>query len=120
MTRFRFALSLVLVFIMVPLIAVLRNPATATETGQAAPARSFEFTYQVHVPAGADPAGPTHLWIPLPQADGYQDIRSLRIDSPVNYTQGRDAEYGNTFVAFKPKPQQSATGFDVLLRFTAL
>jgi len=47
---------------------------------------SFEFTYQVHIPANADPAGPTHLWIPLPQADGYQDIRSLHIDSPVSYS----------------------------------
>src|SRR5258708_19130799 len=84
-------------------------------------ARGFlNFHKRVHAPPNGDPAGPTHLWIPLPQADGYQDIRSLHIDSPVSYTQGRDAEYGNTFVAFTPKPQQSATGFDVLLRFNAL
>src|SRR2546426_11903968 len=120
MTRFRFALSLVLVFIMVPLIAVLRNPATATETGQAAPARSFEFTYQVHVPANADSGGPTHLWIPLPQADGYQDIRGLRVDSAASHVWGHDPEYGNAFAAFTPTMQQSVAGFDVVLRFTAV
>src|SRR2546430_4610235 len=120
MTRFRFALSLVLVFIMVPLLAVLRNPATATETGQAAPARSFEFTYQVHVPANADPAGPTHLWIPLPQADDYQDVCGLHIDSLMSHVQGHDPEYGNAFAAFTPTMQQSAAGFDVRLQFTAV
>ena len=120
MTRFRFALSLILVFIMVPLIAVLRSPATATETSQAAPARSFEFTYQVHVPANADPAGPTHLWIPLPQADDYQDVCGLHIDSLMSHVQGHDPEYGNAFAAFTPTMQQSAAGFDVRLQFTAV
>jgi len=62
----------------------------------------------------------THLWIPLPQADGYQDIRGLHIDSPVGYSQGRDSEYGNSFASFAPTQQQSANGFDVLLRFAAV
>jgi len=120
MTRFRLVLSSILVFALVAAVASRADRGNATESSGTIPARSFEFTYQVHIPANADPAGPTHLWIPLPQADGYQDIRSLHIDSPVSYSHGRDAEYGNTFVAFTPKPQQSATGFDVLLRFTAV
>jgi len=34
--------------------------------------------------------------------------------------QGREAEYGNKFVEFKPTAEQSAAGFDVTLRFTAV
>jgi len=120
MTRFRLVRSSIFAFALVAAVASRADRTSARESSGTIPARSFEFTYQVHVPANADPAGPTHLWIPLPQADGYQDIRNLHIDSPVSYTPGREAEYGNTFVAFTPKPQQSATGFDVLLRFTAL
>jgi transglutaminase-like putative cysteine protease len=121
MTRFRLVLSSILVFaLVVAVLAANAGRRAATQSTGAVPARSFEFTYQVHVPANADPAGPTRLWIPLPQTDGYQDIRGLQIDSPVNYTQGRDREYGNAFAAFTPTAQQSAGGFDVLLRFTAV
>ena len=70
MTRFRIAPPTILTFVMVAVVAVHRGRATAARPTEAAPARSFEFTYQVHVPAIADPGGPTHLWIPLPQADG--------------------------------------------------
>jgi len=120
MTRFRLMLTSILVFALVAVVAVHAGRRTASEPSAAAPARSFEFTYQVHVPANADSAGPTHLWIPLPQADGYQDIRGLRIDSPVNYVQGRDPEYANAFATFAPTMQQSAAGFDAVLRFTAV
>jgi len=115
-------LTSILVFALVAVVAVHAGRRTASEPSAAAPApaRSFEFTYQVHVPANADSAGPTHLWIPLPQADGYQDIRGLRIDSPVNYVQGRDPEYANAFATFAPTMQQSAAGFDAVLRFTAV
>jgi transglutaminase-like putative cysteine protease len=91
----------------------LDNPSSAGAT------RSFEFTYQVHFPATENPAGSVRLWIPLPQADGYQDVSSLRIESPVAYTQGHDSEYKNNFAEFKPTAQQAAAGFDVTLHFTA-
>jgi len=120
MTRLRFVLSSILVFALVAVLAVHAGRKALTQSTGAVPARSFEFTYQVHVPANADPAGPTRLWIPLPQTDGYQDIRGLQIDSPVNHAQGRDREYGNAFAAFTPTAQQSAGGFDVLLRFTVV
>jgi transglutaminase-like putative cysteine protease len=81
--------------------------------------RTFEFTYQVHVPANAQIVTSTHLWIPLPQADGYQDIQSLHIDSPVPYSQGHDPVYGNRFAMFTPTSKQIALGFDVTVRFTA-
>src|SRR5882762_3798252 len=113
-------LSSILVFALVAVVAAHAGRGTAAETTDGIPARSFEFTYQVHVPANANSTGPTHLWIPLPQADGYQDIRGLQVDSPVSYVQGRDPEYGNAFAAFAPTMQQSADGFDVVLRFTAV
>lgn len=81
--------------------------------------RSFEFTYQVHFPPIQDSASSVRLWIPLPQADGYQDVSSLHIDSPVAYSQGRDPEYKDTFAMFKPTAQQATVGFDVTLHFTA-
>ncbi len=120
MTRFRFVLSLISVFVLVAAIAAYAGRGSAAEPSGTMPVRSFEFTYQVHVSAGADPAGPTYLWIPLPQADGYQDIRGLHIDSPVSYVEGRDPQYANAFAAFAPTTQQSAAGFDVVLRFNTV
>ncbi len=99
--------------------AIHRPPSVSADSSAPVPSRSFEFTYLVHFPPTENPSGPVRLWIPLPQADGYQDVTSLRIDSPVAYSQGRDSEYKNTFAEFKPTPQQAAAGFDVTLRFTA-
>ncbi len=120
MTRSRLLFSSILVSALVAVVATHADRRTAVETSGGVAARSFEFTYQVHVPANADSAGPTHLWIPLPQADAYQDVRGLHIDSPVGYAQGRDAEYGNRFAVFTPTAQQSAAGFDAVLQFTAV
>jgi transglutaminase-like putative cysteine protease len=120
MPRSRLMLSSAIVLALVAVVAADARRRTGAETAGAAAPRSFEFTYQVHVPANADSHGTTHLWIPLPQADAYQDVGSLYIDSPVWYAQGRDAEYGNKFAVFKPTAAQSATGFDVALRFTAV
>jgi transglutaminase-like putative cysteine protease len=120
MTRFRLVLPSIFIFALVAVVAVRAGRRTAPQASGGVPTRSFEFTYQVHVPANADSQSPTHLWIPLPQADGYQDIRGLHISSPVSYVQGLDAEYGNAFAAFTPTRQQSSAGFDVVLRFTAV
>jgi len=120
MLRFRLLLSSLMLATVVMVLAAHAGRLAAAETSASLPARSFEFTYKVHVPANPDSATSTHLWIPLPQMDGYQYVRSLHIDSPVEYTQGRDPEYGNAFAVFTPTPQQAATGFDVTVRFTAV
>ena len=120
MTRYRLVLSSMFVFALVAVVAAYAGRRTTAEMTDGIPARSFEFTYRVHVPANSDSAGPTHLWIPLPQSDAYQDIRGLHIDSPVSYVQGRDPECGNAFAAFAPTAQQSSAGFDVVLRLTAV
>jgi len=121
MTRFRLVLLSILLLAFVAVVAAhAGREAPAETTGANMPARAFEFTYQVLFPANPDSAASTRLWIPLPQADAYQEIRSLHIDSPVWYSQGRETEYGNKFVVFRPTAEQSAAGFDVTLRFTAV
>jgi transglutaminase-like putative cysteine protease len=109
-----------LVAALVCLICVAHH-STAVSADSVPPeaARSFEFTYQVHFPATENPGGPVRLWLPLPQADGYQDVSMLHIDSPAAYSQGRDSEYKNRFAMFKPTAKQYASGFDVTVRFTA-
>jgi transglutaminase-like putative cysteine protease len=103
------------------LVALPALPSrTATADSPSSPAsRTFEFTYQVHFPPVESSPGPAHLWLPLPPADGFQDVRSLHIDSPVSYSQGYDPEYKNRFAMFKPTSQQAAGGFDVAVRFVA-
>jgi len=85
-----------------------------------APARSFEFTYQVHFPATPNAGSTTRLWLPLPRDDGFQDVRSLHLDSPAKYAQLYDPEYKNRIAMFKPSAQQAAAGFDVTVRFVAV
>jgi transglutaminase-like putative cysteine protease len=119
MTRYRLLLSAILACGTAAILAAHAGRLPAPDSNAATPERSFEFTYQVHVPPLADSSASTHLWIPLPQPDGFQDTRSLYIDSPVSYRQGRDPEYGNAFAMFTPSPKQAASGFDVTMRFTA-
>jgi len=78
--------------------------------------RSFDFTYQVHVPGDAG-THTAYLWIPLPPSDAYQSVRDMRIESAVTHREGRDAEYQNSFAMFTPVPAQAAAGYDVQLRF---
>lgn len=100
-------------------LAALPGRTTTSVSPLEVATRSFEFTYQAHFPPTINIAGPVRLWIPLPRADGYQDVGSLHIDSPVAYSQGRDPEYKDSFAMFTPTAQQAAAGFDVTLRFTA-
>ncbi|HKT47100.1 MAG TPA: transglutaminase domain-containing protein [Candidatus Acidoferrales bacterium] len=83
------------------------------------PTRSFEFVYQAHFPAQPDATGAAHLWLPVPQPDGYQQVRDLQIGSAVAHKEGRESKYGNRFVEFSPTPAQVASGFDATLRFSA-
>jgi len=119
MTRWLFSLATILAASIYAVRVADHGPAVRADSAPAMPSRAFEFTYQVHFPATEHPGGPVRLWIPLPQADGYQDVTTLHIDSPAAYSQGRDSEYKNRFAMFKPTAKQYASGFDVTLRFTA-
>lgn len=83
------------------------------------PARTFSFIYQVHVPANDNARGKLLVWLPLPQANQYQKIRDLQVDSPVAHTEGHDAEYKNPYLEFDPTAAQLASGFDVTVHFLA-
>ena len=85
--------------------------------GESTPAaeRSFEFTYEAHVPAPAAGAGDLRVWIPVPASNAYQQISNLKIESSVAYKTTRDAEYGDTFAFFNEKAGKAA--FDVKIRF---
>ena len=92
--------------------------ANSRRVGPAKSQRSFTFTYQVHVPADAA-AKATHLWIPLPQNDGYQSVSDVQIESAVPHSEGRDPEYMNPFALFTPTLAQATAGYDVTLTFRA-
>jgi len=102
--------------------ALLLHSAPRTTPGLALDAsasqRNFSFTYQVHVPADAA-AKSSRLWIPLPQNDAFQSVSSLKIESSVPYSEGRDPEYQNPFAVFTPTAAQVAAGYDVTLLFNA-
>ncbi len=88
--------------------------------GESAPAaeRHFEFTYDVHVPAGVAGAGAVRVWIPVPVSSAYQEISELKIDSPVAFKRTRDAEYGDSFAYFEEKAGSAA--IDVRMHFEVL
>ncbi len=112
-------LVVLLSLILVPVLWILKIRASVQANPAALPpSRSFAFVYEAHLPP--QPAGAAvHLWLPVPQSDGYQQIRDLRIESPVAHTEGRESKYGNRFVEFTPTAAQAAAGFAVALRFSA-
>jgi len=64
MTRFRLVLSSTLVFALIAVVAAYAGRRTTAEMTDGIPARSFAFTYQVHVPAKPDSAGPPIFGFP--------------------------------------------------------
>lgn len=83
------------------------------------PSRTFAFDYRVHVPPANDSRAEFLLWVPLPQQDEYQTIRGLHIDSAVANSEGREPQYGNFYVLFRPTADQLKTGFDASIHFVA-
>ena len=83
----------------------------------AVPARAFEFTYVTRVPALPEGGQKLRLWIPVPESDPYQDITSLRIESPVSYELHRDPEYKNLYAYLDVDPKKQATPFEVKVDF---
>jgi transglutaminase-like putative cysteine protease len=83
------------------------------------PSRTFAFTYQVHVPPMKDATRRFLLWLPLPPQNEHQKIRDMQIESSVPHSQGRESEYGNSYVLFQPTPAQLEEGFDATIHFVA-
>lgn len=92
----KFLTNFVLAFAFVALIAVVGSRFSAFSR-VSAPARNFEFTYVVKIPALSADAKTSRIWIPLPQSDAYQSIHDLKVESPFVYTTRRDSEYHNEY-----------------------
>jgi hypothetical protein len=52
---------------------------------QAAPVRSFNFTYHADIPISNPSAKKLEAWIPLPREDAFQQVRDLKIDTPAHF-----------------------------------
>jgi transglutaminase-like putative cysteine protease len=59
------------------------------------------------------------LWLPLPQQNEHQKIRDIQINSTVPHSEGRESEYGNSYVLFRPTPAELQEGFDATIHFVA-
>jgi len=64
----------------------------------AAPARAFEFRYQVALAPLPAQAEELRLWIPLASTTPHQTIRARKIRAPGVYEIRRDPDYGNEFL----------------------
>lgn len=79
--------------------------------------RTFTFTYHVTVPAQPMGTAALELWLPVPHSDASQDIRDLRVTTPVSYTLHTGA-YGNQFLHLRASGAQLA-GFQVMMQVRA-
>lgn len=82
--------------------------------------RSFEFVYNVHVPAVPGSRSTLRIWVPLPQTAAHQQISDVRISSPVPYRIHDDVNHGNRFAYFRVDARRAAnTPFDIRVAFDA-
>jgi transglutaminase-like putative cysteine protease len=80
------------------------------------PARAFEFTYTARILELPEGSQKVRVWIPVPESDAYQDITSLRIESPTPYELHRDPTYRNLYAYLEVDPRQQGAPFEVKLR----
>jgi len=52
---------------------------------QAVPLRSLNFTYRADIPISNPAAKKLEAWIPLPREDAFQQVRDLKIDTPIHF-----------------------------------
>ncbi len=104
-------------FLFAALLAARPHPRSLSEPQ--VPSRTFLFTYQVHVPPQPEAQGKLVLWLPLPQLDAFQMVQGLQVESVAPHSQGREAQYGNSYALFQPTTAQLSAGFDATIRFTA-
>ena len=74
------------------------------QRGFSIPERSFQVTYEVHLPSIPDGAKEVRVWVPLAVSDGHQKIRRRVIQAPYPYRVTKDPQYGNDilFIALRP------------------
>lgn len=82
----RVAALLVGIALLLPLCAGVRAESSKIASG-APPdrVRSFSFTYHADIPVSNRSAKKFEAWIPLPREDAFQQVRDLKIDTPVHF-----------------------------------
>ncbi|MFD2721753.1 transglutaminase-like domain-containing protein [Hymenobacter monticola] len=90
--------------------AVLSGFGTAEPSPRAAAPRSRTFTLTSTATVPAAPAGTQalDLWLPIPHSDASQDVRDLKIESPVPYKIEKGA-FGNEMLHLRPATVPTAS-----------
>jgi hypothetical protein len=111
------SLSVRKLLILAAVLLLLAAGSSRADKTDAVPSRRFEFTYEATIPAPVPGAQTIRLWIPVPQSDKYQDVRNLRIVSPLPFSVEKNAEYGNKLLYMNFPAAKAATGGEVRLTF---
>ena len=75
----RSAASIAVVFLLLLLCAGVRAESQPDRL------RSFDFSYHADIPVSNASAKKFEAWIPLPREDAFQQVRQLKIDTPVHF-----------------------------------
>ncbi len=70
----------------------------AAASGDVDATRTVRFTYAVTVQDIPSDARELSIWIPIPKTDRHQEVRDLKVNSPVAYQILHDREYGNSIL----------------------
>jgi transglutaminase-like putative cysteine protease len=90
--RLRMLPSLLLLFISV---CVLAAESTSNAQKFSAPTRTFRFRYNFTVKDIPSGAKLVRVWVPVPQNDEHQTVRTLAVKAPAATHITRESEYGN-------------------------
>lgn len=102
------------------LAAIIGVSIPAIESApRSASQRHIEFSYVAHIPEPPDGAHAMRIWIPIPQNDTHQQIRNLRMTSPVARHITKEASYGNKFAYFDFSTVTTHGPFAIRLTFDA-
>jgi len=82
----RLTTSLLGITLLLSLCAGVRaEPSAKAPSGPPDRVRSFNFTYHADIPVSNPAAKKFEAWIPLPREDAFQQVRDLKIETPVHF-----------------------------------
>jgi transglutaminase-like putative cysteine protease len=95
--------------------AALAAHSAAAQTAPQPRSRTFQLSTTATVPVPPAGTKTLDLWLPVPHADASQDVRNLKIESPVPYKIEKGA-YGNEMLHLRPATLPTAP---LVLKLTA-
>jgi transglutaminase-like putative cysteine protease len=99
-------ISLISPAVRVGMLALAAHAATA-QTPTPPRSRTFQLSSTATVPVPPAGTKTLDLWLPVPHADASQDVRGLKIESPVPYKIEKGA-YGNEMLHLRPRAVPTA------------